>query len=129
MANLDFDTPTPVVEAVKAALDRGETAYTRTQGSVELCDAVAEHLTIHDIKVDPEDVVVTPGCKQAVLYAMMATLDVGDEVLVLSPAWPSYDGMLKLINAVPVHVPVNRKNCHPDFNALEAAITPPRPRQ
>ena len=120
----DFDTPTPVVEAVKAALDRGETAYTRTQGSVELCDAVAKHLTIHDIKVDPEDVVVTPGCKQAVLYAMMATLDVGDEVLVLSPAWPSYDGMLKLINAVPVHVPVNRKNYHPDFNALEAAITP-----
>ena len=98
----DFDTPLPVVEEAKAALDRGETAYTRTQGSVELCQAVAEHLIIHNIKANPDDVVVTPGCKQAVLYAMMATLEADDEVLLLSPAWPSYDGMLKLLNCVPV---------------------------
>lgn len=119
----DFDTPQPVVEEAKAALDRGETAYTRTQGSVELCQAVAKHLSIHDITADPDDVVVTPGCKQAVLYAMMATLEAGDEVLLLSPAWPSYDGMLKLLNYVPVHVPVRRDNYHPDFNALENAVT------
>ena len=119
----DFDTPLPVVEEAKAALDRGETAYTRTQGSVELCQAVAEHLIIHNIKANPDDVVVTPGCKQAVLYAMMATLEADDEVLLLSPAWPSYDGMLKLLNCVPVHVPVRRDNYHPDFNALEAAVT------
>ena len=55
---------------------------------------------------------------------MMATLNPGDEVLLLAPAWPSYDGMLKLIGAVPVHVPVKRDNYHPDFDALEAAITP-----
>ena len=67
---------------------------------------------------------VAPGCKQAVLYAMMATLDPGDEVLLLAPAWPSYDGMLKLIGAVPVHVPVKRDDYHPDFSALEAAVTP-----
>ena len=119
----DFDTPQPVVDEAKAALDRGETAYTRTQGSIELCQAVAKHLTIHDISVDPDDVLVTPGCKQAVLYAMMATLEAGDEVLLLSPAWPSYDGMLKLLNYVPVHVPVRRDNYHPDFDALEAAVT------
>jgi aspartate/methionine/tyrosine aminotransferase len=54
---------------------------------------------------------------------MMATLDPGDEVLLLAPAWPSYDGMLKLIGAVPVHVPVRRDNYHPDFDALEKAVT------
>jgi aspartate/methionine/tyrosine aminotransferase len=53
----------------------------------------------------------------------MATLDAGDEVLLLSPAWPSYDGMVKLLDAVPVHVPVKRENYHPDFNNLEAAVT------
>ena len=120
----DFDTPKPVIDEVKAALDRGETAYTRTQGSVELCEAVAKHLSKHDIAAVPDDVLVTPGCKQAVLYALMATLDAGDEVLLLSPAWPSYDGMLKLLDCVPVHVPVKRENYHPDFNALEAAVTP-----
>jgi len=119
----DFDTPKPVVDEVKAALDRGETAYTRTQGSVELCEAVAKHLSKHDIAAVPDDVLVTPGCKQAVLYSLMATLDAGDEVLLLSPAWPSYDGMLKLLDCVPVHVPVKRDNYHPDFDALEAAVS------
>ena len=120
----DFDTPTPVVEAAKAALDRGETAYTRTQGSEELCRAVAEHLTVHGIEADPNDVLLSPGCKQAVLYGLMATLNAGDEVLRLSPAWPSYDGMVKLTGAVPVHVPVRKDNYHPNFDNLEAAVTP-----
>ena len=119
----DFATPQPVIDEAKAALDRGETMYTRTQGSVELCNAVAHHLSGYDIPVDPEDVVITPGCKQALLYSMMVTMDAGDEVLLLSPAWPSYDGMLKLLNYKPVHVPVLRENYHPNFNALEAAVT------
>ena len=120
----DFDTPAKIVDSAKAALDRGETAYTRTQGSPELCSAVSNHLSKHHIDIDSKNIIVAPGCKQAVLYAMMATLDPGDEILLLAPAWPSYDGMLKLIGAVPVHVPVKRDNYHPDFDALEAAITP-----
>jgi len=120
----DFDTPLPIVEAAKAALDRGETAYTRTQGTPEVCQAVATHLSnTHGIETDANDVLISPGCKQALLYAMMATLDAGDEVLLLSPAWPSYDGMLKLLGVVPIHVPVRRDNYHPDFDALKAAIS------
>ena len=90
---------------------------------MELCSAVSSHLERHDISIPAEDIVVAPGCKQAVLYAMMATLDPGDEVLLLAPAWPSYDGMLKLLGAVPVHVPVSRENYHPDFTALENSVT------
>ena len=119
----DFDTPAPVVDAVKAALDRGETTYTRPQGSESLCRAVADHLKKFSINTDPNDVVVTPGCKQALLYGMMATISEGDEVLLLSPAWPSYDGMVKLTGAVPIHVPVKRENYHPNFENLEAAVT------
>tara|TARA_B100000768_G_C11269373_1_gene372650 strand:+ start:656 stop:1792 length:1137 start_codon:yes stop_codon:yes gene_type:complete len=119
----DFDTPLPVVQSAKDSLDRGETTYTRTQGSEELCSAVSSHLRRYDISIPPEDIVASPGCKQAILYAMMATLDPGDEVLLLAPAWPSYDGMLKLLGAIPIHVPVNRDNYHPDFDALEKAIT------
>lgn len=119
----DFDTPTPVVDAAKAALDRGETAYTRTQGTPDICEAVAEHLAGHGIETTADNVLISPGCKQALLYSMMATLNPGDEVLLLAPAWPSYDGMLKLLGAVPIHVPVKRENYHPDFDKLEAAIT------
>ena len=119
----DFDTPSKIVQSAKDSLDRGETAYTRTQGSPELCASVSKHLERHNIEISSQDIVIAPGCKQAVLYAMMATLNPGDEVLLLAPAWPSYDGMLKLLGTVPVHVPVNRDNYHPNFENLENAVT------
>ena len=119
----DFDTPTPVVDAAIASLKRGETTYTRSQGSETLCQAVSDHLSKFDIDVDGKDVVIAPGCKQALLYSMMAVIEPGDEVLLLAPAWPSYDGMIKLLGGVPIHVPVHRSNYHPDFEALRNAVT------
>ena len=119
----DFDTPGVVVQSAVDALHRGETAYTRSQGSASLCEAVTNHLHTLEINSDPEDVVITPGCKQALLYALMTTVTPGDEVLLLAPAWPSYDGMIRIFGGVPVHVPVSRPSYHPDFEALEASIT------
>ena len=120
----DFDTPDPVVQSAVDALHRGETAYTRSQGSVSLCEAVSEHLQTLKIQSNPDDVVVTPGCKQALLYALMTAITPGDEVLLLAPAWPSYDGMIRIFGGIPVHVPVTRPSYHPDFDALEASVTP-----
>lgn len=120
----DFDTPLPVVNAAIESLRRGETAYTRSQGSETLCQAVSDHLSKFDIDVDGKDVVIAPGCKQALLYSMMAVIEPGDEVLLLAPAWPSYDGMIKLLGGVPIHVPVHRPNYHPDIEALRNAVTP-----
>ena len=119
----DFKTPDVVVSAAKDALDQGLHGYTRSQGSEELCTAVCNHLSQYGINADAEDIVITPGCKQALLYAMMTCLNPGDEVILLAPAWPSYDGMLRLIGAVPVHVPVKKDNYHPDIEAVKNAIT------
>ena len=119
----DFDTPSVVVQSAVDALHRGETAYTRSQGSASLCEAVTNHLHTLQINSDPEDVVITPGCKQALLYALMTTITPGDEVLLLAPAWPSYDGMVRIFGGVPIHVPVSRPSYHPDFDALESSIT------
>lgn len=119
----DFDTPLPVVNAAIESLKRGETTYTRSQGSETLCQAVSNHLSKFDIDVDGNDVVIAPGCKQALLYSMMAVIEPGDEVLLLAPAWPSYDGMIKLLGGVPIHVPVHRPNYHPDIEALRNAVT------
>ena len=119
----DFRTPEAIVDAAKGALDAGEHGYTRSQGNEEVCNAVAKHLTKYDVHVDANDVVVSPGCKQSLLYAMMTCLNPGDEVILFAPAWPSYEGMLKLIGAVPIHVPVKRENYHPDMTATRAAIT------
>ena len=120
----DFLTPEPVVEEAVKALRGGAHAYTRTQGSPTLCAAVASHLQGYNIPAVADDVVVTPGCKQAVLYALITTLEAGDEVLRLSPAWPSYDGMVRIAGGRPVHVPVRREDYHPDLAAMRDAITP-----
>ena len=119
----DFDTPDAVVQSAIDALQRGETAYTRSQGSISLCEAVSKHLDTLGIDSNPDDVVITPGCKQALLYALMTIVTPGDEVLLLAPAWPSYDGMIRIFGGVPVHVPVSRPSYHPDFEALEASVT------
>ncbi len=92
----DFETPAKAVEAAVAGLRSGAHGYTRSQGSESLCEAVANHLRGYGIGAAPADIVVTPGCKQAVLYALMTTLAPGDEVVLLSPAWPSYDGMVRM---------------------------------
>ena len=120
----DFRTPQPVVDSAVIALEAGMHGYTRSQGTESACKSVAEHLSKYGIDVDHNDVVISPGCKQALLYAMMTCLNPGDEVILLSPAWPSYEGMLSLIGAVPVNVPVNRQNYHPDMDAIRSAITP-----
>ena len=119
----DFDTPETVVQSAIDALQRGETAYTRSQGSVSLCEAVTKHLSTLGIDSNPDDVVIAPGCKQALLYALMTAVTPGDEVLLLAPAWPSYDGMIRIFGGVPIHVPVSRPSYHPDFEALEASVT------
>ena len=119
----DFDTPLGIRNAAIEELVEGNTFYTRSAGSVELCKGVSDFLSDkHDISVDWKNVVVAPGCKQAILYALMGLGNPGDEVLLLAPAWPTYDAQIRLVGMVPVHVPVKRDNYHPDFDALKSAI-------
>ena len=64
-----FETPSPIVDTAIRGLEEGKTKYTRGQGSVELCNAVSEYLRVyHDIEARADDIVVTPGAKQALLY-------------------------------------------------------------
>ena len=119
-----FDTPREIIDTAISELDAGKTKYTRGQGSVELCQAVADYLAEHqDLKVSPDDVLITPGAKQALLYSFMISTMPGDEAILLAPAWASYEPMLQFIGAVPVNVPVRRDNFHPDLDAIRAAIT------
>ena len=119
-----FDTPDEVIEETISALKDGETKYTRGAGSMGLCQAVSDYLAKHHgIDVGAEDVVITPGAKQALLYSFLMTTMPGDEAILLAPAWASYEPMLKLIGAVPVNVPVRRDNFHPDMDAIRGAVT------
>jgi aspartate/methionine/tyrosine aminotransferase len=119
-----FDTPRSVIEAAIKELEDGNTKYTRGAGSMELCQAVSDYLAKHhSVEVNANDVVITPGAKQALLYSFLITTMPGDEAILLAPSWASYEPMLDLIGAVPVNVPVRKDNFHPDIDAIRAAVT------
>ena len=119
-----FDTPSPIIDTAVNGLQNGKTKYTRGAGSMELCEAVSEYIEKHHgIEAPAEDIVVTPGAKQALLYSFLITTMPGDEAILLSPSWASYEPMLEFIGAKPVHVQVNMENFHPDLGAIREAIT------
>jgi len=119
-----FSTPEKIINVAIKELAEGNTKYTRGAGSMELCQAVADYLSKHhDVGVSAEDVVVTPGAKQAMLYSFLITTMPGDEAILLAPSWASYEPMLEFIGAVPVHVPVRKEDFHPDLKAIRDAIT------
>ena len=92
----DFDTPENVVKAGKDALDAGHTGYTSSNGIPPLKDAIAEKLRTNGIDAAAEEVIVTPGGKQALYETFQTLIDDGDEVVLLDPAWVSYEAMVKL---------------------------------
>ena len=119
-----FDTPQPIVEAAIKSLNEGNTKYTRSEGSLELCERSADRLRErYSIPATTESVIITPGAKQALLYTFMVCCEPGDEVILLAPAWPSYDIQCRMLELKPIHVPVNKENFHPNLDAIEAAIT------
>ena len=119
-----FETPEEIIEAAIGELRDGRTKYTRGPGSVELCQSVARYLGLHHgIEASGDDIVVTPGAKQALLYSFLITTMPGDEAILLAPSWASYEPMLEFIGAVPVHVQVNMQNFHPDLQAIREAVS------
>src|SRR5688572_32502018 len=69
----DFDTPRAIVAAGVAALERGDTHYTPSVGVVELREAIATDLRARrGLAVEPEQVIVTPGAKPIMFYALLA---------------------------------------------------------
>ncbi len=102
----DFSTPDYIVEAaVKAAADPRMHHYSPVGGLPELRDAIAAK-TARDsgYRVDPSQVLVTNGGKQAVYNTFAGLLDPGDEVLLLAPYWTTYPEVIRLAGGVPVEV-------------------------
>ncbi len=107
----DFDTPAHVVEAGCRALRNGHTHYTPTAGIPELRAAIAEDVgRSRGLEVAPEQVVVTPGGKPIMFFAILALVDGGDEVVLPNPAFPIYESMVEFAGGRPVSVPLRQEN-------------------
>jgi aspartate aminotransferase len=113
----DFPTPENVVEAGKAAMDAGHTGYTSSNGILELRETIAEKLRDDGIDCEAGNVIVTPGAKQSLYEAVQTLVDDGDEVVLLDPAWVSYEAMAKLAGG-----DLNRVDLAPHDFQLEPAL-------
>jgi aminotransferase len=123
----DFDTPSHIREAAKAALDRGETHYSSNLGLEELRRAVAARAAARSgLAVDPSSgIIVTVGGVEALYLAMAALLDAGDEVLIPDPGFMVYNSLALLCDAGPVPYPLRIENgFYPDPAEVEALLTP-----
>lgn len=122
----DFDTPDYVKKATIDAMNGGYTHYSATQGLPELRQLIAEDYNKkHGCSYSSNDVIVTPGIKSAVYFALCALLEPGDEVIMISPYYVSYPAMVKLAepNASIVYVNLN-KNFTLNIDDLKKAVTP-----
>jgi len=113
----DFPTPENVIEAGKEAIDAGHTGYSPSPGVPELREAIAEELRADGLEYSSENVLVTPGGKQALYELFQALIDDGDEVVLLDPAWVSYEAMTRLAGGT-----LSRVDLAPHDFALEPAL-------
>ncbi len=116
-----FPTPPHIVDAAVRALDAGDTRYAAPAGLIDLRAAVADSCTGSGPRTSAEQVVITPGAKPALLYALLALVEAGDEVLLPDPGFPPYAAMTHIAGATPITYPVSTGF---DADAVAARVTP-----
>ncbi|NOQ39532.1 MAG: aminotransferase class I/II-fold pyridoxal phosphate-dependent enzyme [Anaerolineales bacterium] len=123
----DFTTPEPILEAGIKAIRNGETHYTSNAGIYELREAISDLLEEkYQVCYDPADeVVVTVGVSEALYLALTAVINPGEEIIIPTPCFVSYQAEVILAGGVPIEVPGSLENSfQPEPGLIEAAITP-----
>jgi aspartate/methionine/tyrosine aminotransferase len=120
----DFDTPPAIVAAGVAALERGETHYTPSAGVIELREAIARYVQRRGVRVDPGQVIVTPGAKPIMFYTLLALLEKGDEAIYPDPGFPIYSSMIDFAGARGVPLALREENeFQPDLDELRKLVS------
>ena len=122
----DFHPSALVNAALKRALDEGKDRYCAVAGILTLREAIANYLhETRNLTVSADNIVIAPGCKIALFMAMMALIDLGDEVLYPDPGFPGYSSITLGLGGVAVPFGVSERNrFQPDPDELATRITP-----
>jgi aspartate/methionine/tyrosine aminotransferase len=122
----DFDTPEPIVRSGIEWLKKGATHYSPVPGVWDLRTAIAAHLSSqHPVRIDPRNVLVTPGAKMMIFSIIQSVVDPGDEVICPDPSYPAYEAAIRMAVATPVRVRLEEsKQFRFDLNELARLITP-----
>lgn len=121
-----FDTPKPIKESAKEALDAGMVFYVESAGLPELRSEIKAKLERENtIDVPISQIMVTVGAKQAIFTAMLCTIDPGDEVLIPDPYWGSHASMVEIAGGKPISVPMRyEKGFRIDTDKMKEMVTP-----
>jgi aminotransferase len=122
----DFDTPEPIVQAGVRSLLAGQTHYTTNVGILELRQALSAHLErLYGVHYDQGEIVISVGGSEALYLAATAILNPGDEVIIPTPCFVSYQAEVHLAGGIPVEVACRlENNFEVDPRDVAAAITP-----
>ena len=117
--------PDSAVAAGISMLETGEIRYTPAAGTPAMRDAIIAYTEkFYGRKVDRTNVMASAGAKQAIMVALLALVDPGDEVVFPVPYWVSYPDMTRLAGGVPVPVHAADSSFQPTLDEMTAAITP-----
>ncbi len=121
----DFPTPDYIKYAGMAAIVHDETRYTPATGTLALKKAVCKRLKEDlDLDYEPSNIVCSSGAKHCLYIALRAIINLGDEVIIPTPAWVTYNEMVKMVGAEPVTIVCTEaENFKLTPEKLEAAIT------
>jgi aspartate/methionine/tyrosine aminotransferase len=121
----DFHPGPSVIESAAKALADGKDRYCAVAGLPALCEEIAVYLQrTRNIGVSAANIVIAPGCKAALFFAMMALLEPGDEVLYPDPGFPGYPSITLGLGAVPVPFELSSRNqFQPDLSEIAGKLT------
>jgi aspartate aminotransferase len=103
----DFATPPHIVAAAEAAIEDGYTHYTPAGGIPEVREGVAAHYARRlGVGCEGNEVILTPGSKNILMFAMLALIEPGDEVILPDPGYPIYASLVSFMGARPVGLPL-----------------------
>jgi len=121
----DVDGPDVIKQAAVDAIWAGRNQYPPGIGVPELRQAIAEHQRrFYGLELDPDsEVLVTAGATEAVAAAMLAMVDVGDEVIALEPYYDSYVASIVMAGGVRVPITLHAPDFRLDVDRLRAAVT------
>ena len=123
----DFTTPKPILEAGVQSLQKGETHYTSNWGKMELRQGISDNLTrLYNVRYDPaNEIIATVGVSEALYLTFTAILDPGDEVIIPTPCFVSYQAEVIMAGGVPVEVAAREaNNFMVDPDDIRRAVTP-----
>jgi aspartate/methionine/tyrosine aminotransferase len=121
----DFGWPDEILDVAARAVREGSNQYPPSRGLVPLREAVAAHYGRHfGERLSAEQVCVTSGATEALGAAILATVEPGDEVIILTPAYDSYAPMIRRAGGIPVEVALSPPRWRIDRDSIERAVTP-----